>query len=276
MSYTQEQFLKALFNEGEVVGFKEQAAEKPRSQLTESAEYFVVNPLKDTSSASNENVAAYRNILVEIDTMYLKRQENLIENMLKMPFTTKVFSGNRSYHYVIAFTEDIGKERYEQFTKALKIIIPRADHKCFNPARLSRLGGAIRKTVLKTKKPALQEILLVGERVQPVTFATWISRFNDLLMVAAERERLKKARLETMAKEYNGVLAPWVARMLEEGSSATLIKSRHDTLLAMSVSMRNTNVPYDEAANKLLDFASAIGKDDVDEVTRIINWAYGK
>ena len=106
------------------------------------------NPIKENCSGSkNEDVAEYRHVLIESDSMPLDAQLSTIKR-LRLPCSAIVNSGGKSVHAIVKI--DAGndlklyKERvaflFERLEKEKFVV----DKQCKNPSRLSRLAGVWR------------------------------------------------------------------------------------------------------------------------------------
>lgn len=115
-----------------------------------------VNPLKpDRHKRDKESVAAYRNILVECDTLPMDQQLQLMLNLFwgkggKMDGMLRaiVDSGGKSYHCIIR-VESRSRQDYAVDAKFLYDVCEHnglpVDRKCANPTRLTRFPGAMRR-----------------------------------------------------------------------------------------------------------------------------------
>lgn len=109
--------------------------------------YVCVNPLTDQDKGrKNANVAAYRHVLVEFDDLEIAEQEDLIRDS-RLPVATLVSSGGKSIHALVrvdapdaAAYRDAVEEVYSYFADRGHAV----DGQNKNPARLSRLAGAMR------------------------------------------------------------------------------------------------------------------------------------
>lgn len=123
--------------------------------------YYAVNPLLDPAvGRKSENVAAFRNFLLEIDNQSLEFQRALIAKIeaLGMPVALATFSGGKSIHMIVSLIDGLPTtgsqaERiqvYKRHWQALAAHIETKlaggealfDRACQDPARLSRLPGA--------------------------------------------------------------------------------------------------------------------------------------
>lgn len=97
---------------------------------------------------SNANVTCFRNILIEFDEIPLEKQLEFVKGAA-LPYTTAVFSGSKSIHFIISLEEPLTDlNEYNLIVKTLYYIIKSKgatpDTKCKNPSRLTRFPGYIR------------------------------------------------------------------------------------------------------------------------------------
>lgn len=166
-----EEFLSALFEPEERVCAGDNAFETEsvnlQSVFTKDC-YITLNPLVEGTTRADKNVSILRNFLVEFDDMPLEKQlEYVIKN--EMPFATCVFSGNKSFHFVISLADPVEtKAEYDQLVRWLYAAVPEADPSCKNPSRFTRLGGGTHKNGTR------QDIELLNERVTKAELIKWL------------------------------------------------------------------------------------------------------
>jgi hypothetical protein len=155
---TQEKFLKLLFEPGELTCFAASPYDTHLSaQPAENSQYFSINPMH--TSRADANVTAYRNFLIELDTVPLQEQVALVT--ARIPVSSIVFSGNKSYHFIVSLAEPVtSAEEYSRTFRGLLEAVPEADKSTKNPSRLSRLPG-----VFRPDTRLLQELLYLGRRI---------------------------------------------------------------------------------------------------------------
>lgn len=117
-------------------------------------EYFCINALK--GGRRDDNVTKHRTFLIEFDSVPLDQQWDLI----KVPVTAVVFSGNKSYHFFITLKEPVSAEKYAELAKRLHLAMPHADPSTKNPSRLGRMPDVVRQSTGK-----LQSFDYIGERI---------------------------------------------------------------------------------------------------------------
>lgn len=165
-----EQFYSEFFKNGEGIGFQSRFAkddggwwaknhirlQAPGMVSAIDFEYnnFCINPIdayhdnnpenldsRNKPRITNANVTAYRGMLIECDNLSPKKQ-TIRMNKSGMPYSTKVFSGNNSYHYVIFFDRDLTEEEYYATFDAIKKTLAKynyvLDEQCKSPNKLTR------------------------------------------------------------------------------------------------------------------------------------------
>ncbi len=154
MRATQAEFLKVLFRPEEATCFANSVKVTQVTSLKEFAEliegqpdsalpvFFSINPMDVNSKRSDEAVTSFRNFLLEFDNIPLEKQRSLGD---KIPYSSEVFSGNKSIHYIISLETPLKtREEYDAVARRLMKAFPEADKSTKNPSRLSRFPGAHR------------------------------------------------------------------------------------------------------------------------------------
>lgn len=132
--------------------------------------FFVINALE--GGRKNSDVVCFRNILVEMDTLSLEEQAKLIHDV-EMPFSTQVFSGNKSYHYIISLETPLANlVQYQRLVKRVYAAVGRelVDTACGNPARFSRMPGGVRDD------GAQQTLIYTGARIPNSDIESWLEK----------------------------------------------------------------------------------------------------
>lgn len=151
-------------------------------------QFVCINPI--SGARTDDNVTAYRSFLLEFDTMSLEDQQKLIDNS-ELPWSARVFSGNKSYHYIITLDKDLPKEVWTFYYKWLLNIFPQADQSCKNPSRASRFGGNVRKDTGKTMN------MIVKQRVSQDELDAFLSKSPDA-KPSARKKREEKVNLDDL------------------------------------------------------------------------------
>src|SRR5271165_3051638 len=133
--------------------------------------FFSINPLDHHKTRADSGVIKYRNILVEMDKMPLEQQDQYISE-IGMPYSTAVFSGKKSIHYIISLEETLPDEQsYRAIVKRVYKAVGNelVDQSCKNPSRFSRLPGHIRVDTGKEQK-----LLGIRRRVPNAELESWL------------------------------------------------------------------------------------------------------
>lgn len=111
----------------------------------------------------------YRNFMVELDFGTQTEQLGTIKHA-KMPYSSIVFSGNKSLHFTICLSKNIlTAERYSHIAKWILNIISSADQNTSNPSRSTRIPGG-----LHNKSGKVQELLELRGRIDPKDLFEWL------------------------------------------------------------------------------------------------------
>lgn len=155
---TQERFLQLLFESGELTCFSSSPyGTEIKNAPDQTDVFFSINPMH--TSRADSNVTSYRNFLLEIDSIPLNQQIQLVTS--KLPVSAITFSGGKSYHFIISLKEPLTNESdYRRAVRGLMEAVPEADKSTKNPSRLSRLPNVIRPDT-----GLLQELVYLGNRV---------------------------------------------------------------------------------------------------------------
>ncbi len=101
-----------------------------------------VNPLNG-KGVKDENVSAYRYVLVESDSLPIE-QQNVLMHDLELPIVTLTHTGGKSLHAIVRI-DAASREEYRRRVAYLFDICEknglRIDRSCKNPSRLTRLPG---------------------------------------------------------------------------------------------------------------------------------------
>ena len=122
----------------------------------QSYEFEVLNELKDLRNRTDDNCIQHTRFLFEMDSTSLDEQLTYL-NRNKDIITRCVFSGSKSLHMIIQFTNDFEqtcKDNYKEIWNILNNLLfdKKCDSACSNPSRLTRRPGAIRADTAKEQK----------------------------------------------------------------------------------------------------------------------------
>lgn len=224
-----------------------------------------LNPTEEYHSAdkprrADHNVVCHRNILVEMDSIALDKQEEFIEQ-IGMPFSTAVYSGGKSIHYIISLVTPVSAEELrtlsERVYKALggKTVV---DTSCKNPSRLSRFPDADRDGVT-------QDLMEVRGRIENDTLTTWLT--------SKLGQEVKKSPVnKTYKGDYkagNGILNGYTLHLLMFGAEEG---GRNQALFRAACDFAKCGYEREDAIQRLgrkLDLAE-------EEIVRTVKSAYRK
>ncbi len=141
-------------------------------RLAANYPFFIVNPLTGERDAngsyrSDTNVAAFRYIVVESDTLPLEKQLALL-NGLRLPIASMTYTGGKSIHALLdaaALNDGKAITSLDEWRRVVKSnlfgqIAPLGfDKQTSNPSRLSRLPG-----IFRPDKDKFQPLLYVNRK----------------------------------------------------------------------------------------------------------------
>ncbi len=137
-----------------------------RQSVPKECLFFSINPLHDDRRDSN--VTSFRNILVEMDKLSLIEQYAYIRG--KLPFTSCVYSGGKSLHFIISLQQPCPDEKtYRELVDRIYATVPECDISCKNPSRFSRLPGRHRPA---PHQP--QRLEYLGERINYINLEQYL------------------------------------------------------------------------------------------------------
>ena len=121
-----------------------------------SYEFEVLNELKDCRNRTDDNCIEHTRFLFEMDNVPLQEQISYLRRN-KDYITRCVYSGSKSLHMIIQFTNDFEqtcKDNYKEIWHIINQILfdSKCDIACSNPSRLTRRPCAIRADTKKEQK----------------------------------------------------------------------------------------------------------------------------
>jgi hypothetical protein len=213
----------------------------------ESAQWFALNPFTPGTTRADHNVCAYRNVLLEMDELDLEEQLSTIE-AAGMPFTSCVWSGGKSYHFVISAKQEFETlEAYKIFVQWIYDIFEGVvDTTGRNPSRFTRLAGGYR-----ADKNTLQKLQELRDRVLDDDLNEFMSTHNDAITSAeARREELFIDRIPSDEVE-DGLRGRLTLRTREFMTKGARAGGRHKELYYCACDFKNNNYQIDEAISCL-------------------------
>lgn len=155
--------------------------------------YFTVNALHSTEDLNPTepyhrknrprradcNVMKYRNIMIEMDSCGIPEQKVHIRES-KMPYSTCVYSGGKSLHFIIALETPLqSEEEYKCWWMAIDKIIKnlgaKIDPSSVNPSSFSRCPNVYREN-----KGQTQHLLKINTRIKNQVMEDWFESHGVL------------------------------------------------------------------------------------------------
>lgn len=169
------EFLTTLFDHNDNTCF----SDTPRGTKVGPLKYgttmafFSINPMDPAKTRADSAVTKYRSILIEMDKMVLDFQDQYISE-IGMPYSTAVFSGKKSIHYIISLETPVEDETtYRNLVRRIYRAVgeQHVDKSCINPSRFSRFPGHIRHDTGQEQK-----LLAIKGRVPNAALEEWLQR----------------------------------------------------------------------------------------------------
>ena len=172
-----EHFYNTLFESGEHTNFVSVINDKATGAMsldsrTKFHRFFSINALIKGKSRKDIHVHSYRNFLFEMDKVPLEEQIPIFK-AAKFPFSTIVFSGGKSYHFILSLETPLPERvQYDAIWKACASVLKKfggeADTATKNPTRLSRCPGVMRENGNE------QTLKAVTKRIPNATLFEWL------------------------------------------------------------------------------------------------------
>ncbi len=207
------------------------------------------------------NVIAFRNFLIEMDKVPLQEQIGIIRDC-KMPFTTSVFSGKKSIHFIISLTDPcIDKEEYILLAETIHRAIPaKVDTACKNPSRLTRNPGVIRKDTGKEQK-----LIEVRNRIVKQEVIDWAASRGVTPQVKPVKEQ-----------KINSTKIPeaWVTKFLLTGAA---VGTRNEKAFKVACSLARSGFSESEATQLMIWVPGlCVNMKEQNEIIKTVHSAYQK
>ncbi len=273
--------LSNIFEPHHKVGFKDELYDaKPYALLNEDVAppmFYCINPLISYNNLKYENLAEYRNILVEFDGARLTTQQRWVEES-GLPYSLKTFSGSKSFHYIISLNEGVPREEYAQLAAIILKYIFRnkADDSCANPNRLSRTPGAMRNGVE-------QKLLEQKVAISPQQLRDWINTAHKSAVISyevnkqieLERRHKVQVKVNEGVRDYQELLqifAPDWQQMLK--NDKVVAGRRHSVGLGIAIKLYQCGMHMDELTQHIAGFLESNGKGagSWQEASQIVAW----
>jgi hypothetical protein len=216
---TPEDFFNLLFDEGEYTNFAGLPDAPSMSMsilnwVSPGYRYFSLNPIKQGKSRSNANVAKFRNLLFETDKIDLESQQDLF-NKSGLPYSTCVFSGRRSYHYIVSLDKPFeDRIKYQAVWLACQKVLNGSglnlDPSVEKPSGLTRKPGAVNQkteqiqTLVDVKTRRSQEELFKWLESNGVNWEDFVPKFKPADPFITVSSATAKMKLDWVLKYKMG------------------------------------------------------------------------
>lgn len=244
--------------------------------LREKMEFFSVNALNpkvdnnptedyhylSTPRRADANVVKFRNFLVEMDGCSLSEQKRVVKEC-GFPWSTAVFSGNKSIHFIMCLETPVSRDEYLSLWKSVDAVFKkfgsRIDPACKNPSRLSRCANSVRDN------GNVQECLKVRSRVPNEDFVRWLSSHSvDPSSFVYKPSEVVHATSATDAERY-AAAKRIIGKEFESGS-------RHYFMNCLAGQCCRCGIQEHNALSLLSEYER---KDfDIDEIRKIVKCMY--
>jgi hypothetical protein len=263
--------LGVLFDEADIVAFKHKLDAWPTYEPSEQTPFFCVNALKAPGKLVTENIASYRNILVEMDVGGIEAQWDKVE-AARLPWSSCVYSGGKSLHFIVSL-KGRGIASAEDYSTLVREICYGlgADISAANPNRLSRLAGAVRDNGV------VQELIEVRERVDLADLVKWRNEGAPTelrtSMDSYKASILKKTHKVSYNPNASTTMPPVFRAMLHDGvPHPKATTSRHQSLVMFATWLK-ANWHKPEEIEELLEGAAiSMGIGGRGDVGGIMRW----
>ncbi len=247
-------YFKTLFDPGEYTCFTTSIYNTNVRPVADQCthEFLCLNPLlpdrdtqpdpkkpkhhKDIGRKADCNVTAFRNFLIEMDNVPLFDQFPIIQKC-GLPFSTSVYSGGKSIHFVVSLIEPcVNEEHYREIVDLIHRGVGKhlVDPACKNPSRLTRNPGAWR-----SDKDKEQKLIEVRHRVSLLDVQSWAGLRGV--------EPLKKNKPKPLFDGTPEAVPMWVIKFLREGAPNG---EKHNTAYKAACAMARSCVPIDECRSR--------------------------
>lgn len=259
-------YLEVLFDAGEMKCFAVSKYDiEPSLEPIAGAEWICLNPLKGTRRISN--VSTFRNILIELDKGSIDSQLEYIRT-IGLPHSTLTYSGGKSIHCVISLEKPASDAaEYRRWVEMVYNAygLKKLDTSCRDPAKLTRIAGALRKD-----NGVLQTSLYVGSRIPNETLFAWL--LSRLGMKTYRYLLLPKTKKVFTVPATNKYVSKTTEALIKEGVCSE--SSRHASFTKAAAQLAYNGFNYDEIIELLMEpFESLIAERSITELEGIARWA---
>ncbi len=209
--------------------------------------YFSINPMH--TKRCDANVTVFRNILVEFDKGTIEEQKAIIKQS-EIPYTSVVFSGNKSLHVIISLKQPcLDDDEYRALVKRVYFKMGGAavvDTKVGNPSRFSRAPYSTRRT--KKGEMRCQELIELKERVDRAVLETWLGPIPE-----------KRKETDILSPRFKGDLNKYTKHFLSFGA---VEGNWNDSLFKAVCNMKRAQLSKTEIEERVEEINGYLDKRD--------------
>lgn len=257
------QYLDILFDESDGVCASKTlmgTTVKTRDEIKATVEdlnFVCLNPLALNEKRKDEYVTSFKSILLESDVLPLSEQRDFFDG-IGLPVSTVVFSGNKSFHYVITLAEPLTESSqykalvsriFSAVNEKAKVAYPELaeknpkliDFNNINPSRLTRIPGFCRSGT-----DVMQQLVYCGVRVKLNDIEDWLSN-NEVNKLKPVIPQLVLSPFQSRSEGY-GRLANQTLEFIRDGAPDGEWSSR---LYKAAKDMQQNLYSFEEAVHRL-------------------------
>ena len=182
-----QKYLRLLFRRGEFVCLASTVQDVitcpiENLNVTTKHKWISLNPYKPYATRSIAHLSEYRNILIECDEISLQEQSNLMARV-GLPYTTQVYSGGKSYHYVIALYSGVDYKTYTRLFESIYAVLDNlSDSMVKSPDTFTRIPEGIRQG-------RTQKLVSTRERISLYELESWLGNYSDKIKTKQMRKK---------------------------------------------------------------------------------------
>lgn len=238
---------------------------------SDNHQYICLNALS-APKKSLKTVSKFRSFLIEFDKGTPDEQRQWVERM-EVPYSTLVFSGNKSLHYIITLTRPLTEEQYDRACRQLKKLFEnQLDPHCVNPQCFTRIPGGINQ-----KTGNKQTLLELWGRIDTDLFLTWLEAFN-LTVPEPFKATILSPKLPEGATPLGLEFLPFeVWDCMQHGYTSERCDSRHHTLISHMAILKSRGYTKTQIECYLYKpFVEANTDKTSEEFFSALNWVFNQ
>jgi len=269
-----DQFLELMFDPGEMVCAAPDRfviEPKQQSEVTINDAFITINPVR--GDRKKDNVTAFRAFLLEIDPVGwvemsdTERAQSLEEQkqyMAKVPWSACIYSGNKSYHFLVVLDRPLSQEGHAIYADYFRHLLTKIDPGVKNAVTGVRVPGHLREeTGLE------QELIEIRPRISLSDLFSWFDSFGSGVLAKVEDKIYKPRRYESTGLEApegdeRGRLNRRTRQFLEEGVPQD--SNWHTERNLAALDLMSQNYPIEEAEEMISNVTGYLDDQDLYQI----------